>query len=237
MTEKLKKAIMKAWSYSSLKHFEQCPKSYHAQRIAKSHKQEEREYLSWGNKVHKHLEDRINKQTPLPDFLQHLEPVIQGLAATGKLMIAEMEFAFTREWKPTKYWADDAWTRGKIDVMLIGQHDAIILDWKTGKRRPDFGQLEYYALAVGLLGIKKIRGHFAWIKTKEFDSCDIDERIIRHVQQLFTSKAALLERAYETNEWPAKTSALCAYCPVVNDCAEARAKKYHIKARAIRKAR
>lgn len=228
---------MKPWSYSSLKHFEQCPKSYNAQRNLKTHKQEEREYLTWGHAVHKDCEDRINIKKPLPSHLQHLEPVIQGLEATGKLMIAEMEFAFTKDWTPTRYWAKDAWTRGKIDVLLIGKDDAIILDWKTGKRRPDFGQLEYYALAVGLLGIKNIRGHFVWIKTKESDSCDIDQRIIDHVKQLFTAKAARLEHAFETNEWPAKTSALCAYCPVVYDCEEARAKKYHLKAKHIRKAR
>ncbi len=229
---------MKPWSYSSLKHFEQCAKSYYAQRVAKSHKQDDTaEYLTYGNLAHKDLEDRVNLKKPLPSHLSHLEPVIQGLEATGKLMIAEMEFAFTKDWKPTKYWAKDAWTRGKIDVLLIGKEDAIILDWKTGKRRPDFGQLEYYALAVGLLGIKKVKGYFVWIKTKQSDSCDIDERVIAHVKRLFTDKAALLERAFDTNEWPAKTSALCAYCPVVNDCEEAREKKYHLKAKHIKKAR
>lgn len=229
---------MKPWSYSSLKHFEQCAKSYQAQRVLKTHKQDTTaEYLTWGNAVHKLLEDRINLKTPLPDYLQHLEPIIADLESTGQTMIAELEFAFTKDWTPTTYWADDAWTRGKVDVMLIGHDDATILDWKTGKRRPDFGQLEYYALALGLIGIKKIKGYFVWIKTREFDFTDIDENVVRHVKQLFTSKAARLEHAYETNEWPAKTSALCAYCPVVHDCAEAREKKYHLKAKHIKKAR
>jgi hypothetical protein len=229
---------MKPWSYSSLKHFEQCAKSYYSQRVAKTHKQDDTaEYLTWGNKVHKELEDRINIKTPLPSYLEHLEPVIAAFEATGKMLVAELEFAFTKDWKPTGYWSDDCWTRGKVDVMLIGKDDAIILDWKTGKRRPDFGQLEYYALALGIIGIKKIKGFFAWIKTKEFDSTYIDENIIRHVKELFTSKAARLERAYDLNEWPAKTSALCAYCPVVYDCEEAREKKYHLKAKHIRKAR
>jgi hypothetical protein len=163
-----------------------------------------------------------------------LEEIISSLEATGKLVIAEMEFAFTKDWQPTTYWAKDCWTRGKIDVIVIGAKDAIILDWKTGKRRPDFGQLEYYALALGLIGITEIRGYFAWIKTREFDSTYIDANIIRHVKELFTGKAARLEQAYETDVWPAKTSALCAYCPVVQDCEEAREKKYHLKAAHIR---
>lgn len=231
---------MKPWSYSSLKHFEQCPKSYHAQRVAKTHKQDDTaEYLTWGNKVHKELEDRINIKTPLPSYLEHLEPVIasfEAQAKTGKVFVAELEFAFRKDWTPTTYWADDCWTRGKVDVMLIGKDDAIILDWKTGKRRPDFGQLEYYALALGMIGITKIKAYFAWIKTKQFDSTYIDEKIIRHVKQLFTDRAGVLERSFETGEWPARTSALCAYCPVVQDCEEAREKKYHLKAKHIRKA-
>lgn len=229
---------MKPWSYSSLKHFEQCAKSYHAQRVLKTHKQDDTaEYLTWGNAVHKLLEDRINLKTTLPDYLQHLEPTIAALEASGKMMIAELEFAFTKDWQPTGYWSDDCWTRGKIDVVLIGAKDAIIMDWKTGKRRPDFGQLEYYAIALYILGYIDIRGYFAWIKTREFDSTYIDENILRHVKELFTGKAARLERAFETNEWPARTSALCAYCPVVQDCEEAREKKYHLKAKHIRKAR
>lgn len=230
--------IIKPWSYSSLKHFEQCAKSFNAQRNLKTHKQDDTaEYLTWGNAVHSMLEARVKEGTPLPDYLQHMEPVIQALAATGKAMFAEMEFAFTKDWTPTTYWAKDCWTRGKVDLILIGKDDAIILDYKTGKRRPDFGQLEYYALALGLIGITKIKGYFAWIKTREFDSTYIDENIIRHVKELFTAKAGRLERAFETNEWPAKTSALCAYCPVVYDCEEAKEKGYDKKAKHIRKAR
>lgn len=229
---------MKPWSYSSLKHFEQCAKSYHAQRVAKTHKQDDTaEHLTWGNAVHKHNEDRINLKTPLPAFLQYLEPVIAGLEARGRTMIAELKFAFTKEWVPCGWWDKDCWTRGMIDVVCLGLEEADIIDWKTGKRRPDFGQLEYYALALGILGYKRIRGFFVWTKTFEFDSTYIDEKIIAHVKQLFTAKAARLERAYENNEWPAQTSALCAYCPVVYDCEEAKAKGYDKKAKHIRKAR
>jgi hypothetical protein len=232
------RTIMRAWSYSSLKDFEGCAKRYYSTRVAKTHKQDDTaEHLLWGNRVHQHCEDRINIKAVLPDFLQNLEPLIADLEARGRLMIAELEFAFRKDWTPCGYWDKDCWTRGKIDVVCIGRDEADIIDWKTGKRRPDFGQLEYYALALGLIGYKKIRGYFVWTKTFEYDSAYIDEAIIRHVKELFTAKAARLERAFETNEWPAKTSALCAYCPVVMDCEEAREKGYHKKAKHIKKAR
>jgi len=229
---------MKPWSYSSLKDFEGCPKRYHALRVAKTHKQDDTaEYLTWGNSVHKHLEDRVNIKTPLPDFLADMEPIIAALESRGRLMIAELEFAFRKDWTPCGYWDPDCWTRGKIDIVCLGSVEADILDWKTGKRRPDFGQLEYYAICLYILGYKSINAYFAWTKTKEFDSTYIDENILRHAKQLFTDKAARLERAFETDEWPAKTSVLCAYCPVVQDCSEARAKGYHTKAKHIKKAR
>lgn len=230
--------MKQAWSYSSLKHFEQCPKSYHAQRIAKTHKQEDFEYLKWGNIVHEHLENRIKHGTPLPAGLEDLEMVCAGLEASGMKLYAELEIAFTRDWKPTTYWSPDAWTRGKIDVIgLKPDGSGMILDWKTGKRRPDFGQLEYYALALALNGIRRVECCFVWIKTRESDFTVVSEHDAQIIKRSFERRAGLLEEAYETNHWPAKTSALCAYCPVVQDCEEAREKRYHIKAQHIRKAR
>lgn len=80
-------------------------------------------------------------------------------------------------------------------------------------------------------------GYFVWIKTREWDHAVITKERALVVKQDFERRAGLLEQAFESGEWPAKTSALCAYCPVVQDCEDAREKGYHRKAEHIRKNR
>ena len=40
---------------------------------------------------------------------------------------------------------EDVWVRGVIDIGVIGSDTAYLLDWKTGKHRPDSDQLKLFA--------------------------------------------------------------------------------------------
>ena len=63
----------------------------------------------------------------------------------------------------------DVWVRGVIDIGVIGSDTAYLLDWKTGKHRPDSDQLEVICGFGGLLYtlISNVVTGFIWLKDKK----------------------------------------------------------------------
>lgn len=50
-----------------------------------------------------------------------------------KKIYQELKLGVTRDWKPTKFYADDVWLRGIVDfVVLLENGDVMIIDWKYG---------------------------------------------------------------------------------------------------------
>src|SRR5487761_189731 len=91
------------------------------------------EALKWGDDVHKALAKRLKDQTPLPKEMQNYEYwADRVLRGTGRLLV-EQKYAITRDFRPTTFFADDAWYRGSGDVVRIGEPVALVLDWKTGR--------------------------------------------------------------------------------------------------------
>jgi RecB family exonuclease len=69
---------------------------------------------------------------------------------------AELEVTFTKDWAVTGWFDKDAWCRIKIDAMALAGDTIRIIDFKTGKYKPDDNdayeqQLELYALAALIL--------------------------------------------------------------------------------------
>ena len=57
---------MTAWSYSSLKTFEQCPKKYYHLKVLKDVKDKGSAATVYGEEVHKAAEEFIASNTPVP---------------------------------------------------------------------------------------------------------------------------------------------------------------------------
>ena len=70
---------MPAWSYSSIKLFDQCPKKYHHLRVLKDVKEQEGEHLVYGNEVHKAAEEYVKSGTPFPEKFGYAKPVLDTL--------------------------------------------------------------------------------------------------------------------------------------------------------------
>lgn len=222
-----------AWSYSSLKLFEQCPRRYQIEKITHEVESKATFHLRWGNEVHSYVERRVKRLAPLPDFLQHIEPMLTAFEQSGYACRAEVGFAITAGLQPRSFDDPSAWARGYIDFIAIpGNFDhAYILDWKTGKRRPDAGQLELYALALASLGIKRSRTAFIWLAHQSADRFDFNENHLPFMLNRFKARAQKLAQAKQEDKWPTKPSALCAWCPAVRMCEAGR--EYRDKARQI----
>lgn len=143
-----------AWSFSRWSTYEQCPflaKCKFVDRLPEPVVASPA--IERGIVIHKMAEDYVvaEKQprtisTELKMFHAEFKE-----ARKGKPFV-EREWAFTSSWEPTGWFAKNAWCRVKTDLVFWRKDSLIIVDHKTGKRRPTHEtQLSLYAIAGFLM--------------------------------------------------------------------------------------
>jgi CRISPR/Cas system-associated exonuclease Cas4 (RecB family) len=127
-----------AWSYSRLNTYRQCPYRYKLTVIEKR-KEPESSALLRGQTIHKLAENYIK------GISKSIAPELKTFTAEFKALKkfdvdAETQWAFTREWKTTEWFAYDVWNRMVIDAAALVKpkkkgSDIIlrVIDFKTGK--------------------------------------------------------------------------------------------------------
>jgi len=215
--------IKLAHSFSALKMYENCPKRYYHQRITKEVKDSVGEATLYGERVHKHLEDYLKTGAALPDDSVKLQPLCDTFrtsAGDGGFFV-EQEYTLNKDLQETGWWDADAWLRFKLDVLVVRDNGtAIVADWKTGKRRPDFDQLEMFALAVFSFwpAVNKVTSVFVWTKENAMDKETYKREHIDDMWTRLLTRINRVEKSLETDVWPAKPSGLCRYCPCKDFC-------------------
>ena len=137
-----KSKTIKAWSFSRLVKFEECPYTIYLAAIKKEAKPEpvegEKESAGdRGTRIHQEAEDYVRGTIhELPTTLKKLEKdftYLKTMYAEGKVELEE-DWGFDRDWNSTGYFDDNIWLRVKCDVVI--HHDktqATVIDHKTGK--------------------------------------------------------------------------------------------------------
>lgn len=213
-------------SFSSLKLYENCPLRYYNQRVIKSVVDKGGEASQYGERIHKFLEDRLKAGAPLPPEAEPIEGAVQAitrLVGNGEIHI-EKELTLNQNLEPTGWWDKDAWVRSKLDVLILRSDEAFNIDWKTGKRRPDFTQLELFALQIfaHYPHIEKVTGSFVWIKDVALDKETYYKSDTPRLWEMFLSRVQRIETSLAHDNWPARPSGLCNYCPCKPTCDYAR---------------
>jgi hypothetical protein len=86
----------------------------------------------------------------------------------------------------------------------------------TGKRRPDFDQLELFSLLVWqhYPEIQTCKTSFVWTKDKKIDTETFTRANANKMWENVMSRIRRVYKAQESNNWPAKPSGLCSFCDV-----------------------
>lgn len=208
---------LKAWSYSALTAFETCPRRYQVTRVTKEVVEKQTEATIWGNRVHKALELFAEKGTPLPEELKEYERYVKKIHSYEGKRVTEQKMAIDKNFRPTTWMAKNVWCRGIIDIGVVGSDKAYLLDWKTGKRKPDSDQLKLFAALafVHYPWIDKVVTGFIWLKEGKFDKETFTREQITEIWGEFLPRIKRLEQAYTDDKWLAKPSGLCKnWCPV-----------------------
>lgn len=209
------------WSHSALDTFENCPKQYHETKVLKRWPFETSQEMQWGRNVHKHFENRLLHNTPLPTDLVMHEDFLASFQQLPGEIAGEEKVALNVRLESCAYFGDpDIWYRGQVDARKRFDRTSYILDHKTGKVKNDYDQLKLFAIHEFLTQpqIETVRAEYYWTQIKGTNG-EVYQRaqlldLIRH----FVPKLNRFADAFITDTWIPKQSGLCrGWCPVT-DC-------------------
>lgn len=209
-----------SWSYSNLKDFKNCPLSYAHNRFYCTTPWTATEANVWGNRVHRAAELFIKGRNPNDDeALSPVEPYITQMFRAGYQPTAELEITLNDRMQSTGWFADDAWLRVKIDVIiLLDKTKVMFYDWKTGGTiREDEDQFKVYAAAYSVINPRIIDfdGKFIWTAHKTITGVkSLTKSDIPGVWAEFMPWVERMSNAWDTENFPAKPSGLCPWCAV-----------------------
>lgn len=204
------------WSPSSLGAFETCPRRVWLIKTKQAF-EKQTPALAEGNKVHKALENALNGTEGLPAAYRQYQGAIDRILAAPGTKAAERGFALTASFKPTTYWAPDAWVRGKIDVTIVRSKTALMIDWKNGKPKDDEDQAKIYAgvLFAENSAVEKVHTAYGWLTHNKLSQRTFVRDNVPAIWSEFSQRVKRMEYAASTNDFPPKPSGLCReYCPV-----------------------
>ena len=208
-------------SYSSIKLYENCPLRYYRQRVKKDVVDEGGEASKYGERIHALLERRL-KVGEIDKEVSEYEPLcrsVESLASKGELRI-EAELVLNENLLPTGWFDPEAWLRSKLDVLVLVGSDAVVMDWKTGKRNVDFFQMQVFAAQVfkHFPDVHRVKTSLVWLKTMEMDTETYTRDKINAVWADIMRRIQRIHDSLEHDNWPARPSGLCRFCPCRHDC-------------------
>lgn len=214
---------MKAWSFSGLTKYENCPRMYHITKVLGLVKEPPTEATAWGSSVHLALELRVRDGTPLPPTMAKFEPTAARLAGMKGEVFVEREMGITKDLKPTGFHDADCWYRCIIDVGCAYTSAVFLGDYKTGKVKTDHDQLELSS-ATFLSSYPEIdvaRSAYIWLVNGTMTRKDIKREIVPAIWSKYRGRIARLENAYDNDKWIPRPSGLCqGWCAVGREYCE-----------------
>jgi hypothetical protein len=205
------------WSYSSWNNYQTCPRQFYELKIAKNFQQDETEAIKWGNFVHKAAEEYLRDGVALPSTVQRMAPQFDAYRKLSGDKHVEVELAVDKFLKPTGFWDDNAFIRGKGDYVIINGSGGAAVDWKTGKVKPS-GQIRLMGLLTmcNYGTVDKLTNIFHWTQAPTKPTVEVITRAdLPKILKEFIPGVQDMLYSQKNNAWPEKPSGLCRnYCPV-----------------------
>jgi RecB family exonuclease len=209
---------MTAWSYSSIKTFDQCPKKYFHLKVVKDVKDEPGEAADYGTAVHEAAELFITQGAPIPEKFAFMRPIVEPLAKKQGTKYAEIKIGVTSDLKPCGFFDKDVWYRGIADLLIVNGSKAWLVDYKTGKnaKYADMKQLDLLAGAVFIHfpKVETIKSALLYVVSQEMPRKTHQRENLTTYMGVFDTQLESLSDAMDNGVWNAKSSALCGWCPV-----------------------
>lgn len=208
---------IKAWSWSRLALFEQCP-ALHKYRNIDKLPEPKAPAMMRGIKIHNEAAAFLSGETMLlPESCINFADQFRELRAFNP--IVEQKWAFTKKMRPTGWMSKDCWLRATLDIGLVysdGTGEAI--DLKTGKKYDDYDdQLDLFAATLIKMHPTEITKSVTvrlWFLDIEDDTQNEVVREISKAEALekFDDLVRRAEVMMTTNRFPPSPSWKCRFC-------------------------
>lgn len=206
------------WSFSSLKDFVNCPRQYHEVKVLQNFTKSVTEQMQYGTEVHKALEDYTRDGKPLAKNYQRFQPVMDQLLSIKGDRHPELKMALDSQRNPVSF-DGDYWVRGIVDLLIVDNIKAWIVDYKTGSAKyPDPDQLKLMALMTfaHYPEIQQISAGLLFVLHDVFVTEEYNRDDIPRLWKTFEPKVTKLATSLETGVFLPNPTPLCGWCPVTS---------------------
>jgi hypothetical protein len=204
------------WSFSSLKQYINCPKQYQQVKVLKRYETKPTQQMLYGTNVHTALENYAKDGTELPHNYQRFAPMVDPLLEIDGTRYPEHQMALDINRQPCAY-GKGYWVRGIVDLMIVSDDTAFIVDYKTGSDKyPDLKQLRLMALMTfaHFPEVQKIKAGLLFVLHNNFIPEEYERSQIDELWNNFTPDLDRLKISFENDSWQPNPTPLCGWCPV-----------------------
>lgn len=142
-----------AWSFSSIKLYDTCPRKYEAEKITKEVVFTDTTATIYGKELHTAAEEYVRDDTVLPPKFEHIRSFLDKLKNFPGDKHCELKMGIKKEdgkFVACDFFDKDVWFRGIADLIIINNSTGWVLDYKTGKssKYADIKQLALMAACM-----------------------------------------------------------------------------------------
>lgn len=199
------------WSYSQVSTWQQCPhraKLSYLDRIPTK----PAPALERGSAIHKEAEDYIlQQQMGVPQSLTLLAENMKQLQKIKPSV--ELVWGFDRYWQPCDPFGNRRWLKVILDVHFGDKKSSTVIDYKTGKVRPDNHQKQMglYALAAFIqTGVARVHTELWYVDHGKIVKDTYTRSEVEDMKQAWEQVVTMMEH---DTIFPKKPGPLCGWCP------------------------
>jgi len=211
-----------AWSYSTIKMYDQCPKKYYHLKVLKDVVEPPTEATAYGTAFHEAAEFYVRDNTPLPPQFSFVKLALDNLKQLQGEKHCEFKMSLTANLEPCDFKDENVWWRGIADLLIINGDEARVIDYKTGKsaKYADTDQLELMALAVFKYfpQVKKVKAGLLFVISKNFIKDSYSAENQDKMWLKWFNEYNRMKFSYENNIWNPRPSGLCKKHCLVLEC-------------------
>lgn len=212
---------IKAWSYSAIKSFNNCPRQYYHLKVLKDYEEPKTAALDYGKELHAAAEHYIRDGVEIPARFGFIKGVLDKLNEYPGEKLCEYKMGLTENLDPCDFFAKDVWWRGVADLLIIDGNTAWCVDYKSGNsaKYADTDQLELMALAIfkHFPEVEVVKGGLLFVVAKAFPRAKYGRADEGRLWEKWFKEHERMKVAYKTDVWNPRPSGLCRkHCAVLS---------------------
>lgn len=211
-----------AWSYSTLKMFELCPRKYGEIKIYKNYVEPDWEHRTYGEELHEAFAKYLENDTRLPEQYSFAHPVLEQIKAIPGQRYAELQLGATTHLEPCGFFDRTVWCRGAVDFLVVDKTTrvAYLIDWKTGKDQyADKEQLVLMSLLTFLkFEVDIVKSALIFIVKGSLVPHTMTREETTHHWQQYRERVARMQKAYNEDVFNPTQNFTCRKHCVVASC-------------------